>query len=356
MTAFPVWCRMVVLSTMVLAFGLPLQAREKTDVVYLKNGDRITCEIKSLIDGVLLVSLDYVDGTMPVDWRKVVRVESTQRFVVLTYSGLTYTGTLSPGQRSDTDETIVQLTQLEGEKVEIKESEIARIHTDSESFLKRLNGSVGLGASYSKGNNATQYSFSTDADYRRERWGAAAAYESSLSANSGSTTSKRNQVAAQGFRLLPRNQYYVGGLGGFLQSSVQQIQLQTTLGGGLGRYLVHTNSTTLTVLGGVGWQNLNYTHLSVPTKTQLAIGIVKGEIRVYKFKRTNLNVIGILEPALTAPGRVRFDTNASYYLKLFSNLNWNVTFYGSWDNRPPVGLQGNDYGTSTGLSWTFGNR
>src|SRR5947209_15994747 len=207
MTAFPVWCRMVVLSTMVLAFGLPLQAREKTDVVYLKNGDRITCEIKSLIDGVLFVSLDYVDGTMSVDWRKVVRVESTQRFVVLTYSGLTYTGTLSPGQRSDAEETIVQLTEFEGEKVDIKESEIARIHTDSESFLKRLNGSVSLGASYSKGNQATQYSFGTDADYRRERWGAGAAYESSLSASSGSTSSKRNQVGARGFHLLPWNQY-----------------------------------------------------------------------------------------------------------------------------------------------------
>ena len=356
MTAFPVWCRMVVLSTMVLAFGLPLQAREKTDVVYLKNGDRITCEIKSLIDGVLLVSLDYVDGTMPVDWRKVVRVESTQRFVVITYAGLTYTGTLSPGQRSEAEETIVQLTQLEGEKVDIKESEIARIHTDSESFLKRLNGSVSLGASYSKGNQATQYSFGTDADYRRERWGAGAAYESSLSGNSGSTSSKRNQVGARGFHLLPWNQYYVEGLGGFLQSSVQQIKLQTTLGGGIGHYFIHTNSTSLTVLGGLAWQNLNYTHLSTPTKTQLAIGIVKGEIRVYKFKRTNLNVIGILQPALTDPGRVRFDTNASYYLKLFSNLNWNLTFYGNWDNRPPVGLQGSDYGTSTGLSWTFGNR
>src|SRR5947209_8407420 len=103
----------IVLATLLLAFGLPLEAREKTDVVYLKNGDRITCEIKSLIDGVLLVSLDYVDGAMSVDWKKVVRVESTQRFVVITYEGVTYTGTLSPGKRSDAEETIVQLTPLE---------------------------------------------------------------------------------------------------------------------------------------------------------------------------------------------------------------------------------------------------
>jgi hypothetical protein len=53
-------------------------------------------------------------------------------------------------------------------------------------------------------------------------------------------------------------------------------------------------------------------------------------------------------PALSVPGRVRFDTNASYYVKLFSNLSWNASFYGNWDNQPPQGFSGSDYGTSSG--------
>jgi hypothetical protein len=48
--------------------------------------------------------------------------------------------------------------------------------------------------------------------------------------------------------------------------------------------------------------------------------------------------------------------NASYYIKLTGKLSWNVSFYGNWDNRPPDGLSGSDYGSSSGLSWTFGNR
>jgi hypothetical protein len=43
-------------------------------------------------------------------------------------------------------------------------------------------------------------------------------------------------------------------------------------------------------------------------------------------------------------------------VKLFSNLKWNVSFYGNWDNRPPPNFSGSDYGSSSGLSWTFGNR
>ena len=31
-------------------------------------------------------------------------------------------------------------------------------------------------------------------------------------------------------------------------------------------------------------------------------------------------------------------------------------FYGNWDNQPSPTLSGSDYGTSSGLSWTFGNR
>jgi hypothetical protein len=57
---------------------------------------------------------------------------------------------------------------------------------------------------------------------------------------------------------------------------------------------------------------------------------------------------------LSDPGRVRFNTNASYYIKIVSNLKWNLSFYGNWDNRPPPGFAGSDYGTSSGLSWTFG--
>lgn len=56
---------------------LPLFAREKTDVIYLNNGDRVTCEIKGLNSGVLDISVDYVLGTQSLEWSKVKRLESS---------------------------------------------------------------------------------------------------------------------------------------------------------------------------------------------------------------------------------------------------------------------------------------
>lgn len=40
--------------TSFLLFAAPLYAREKTDVLVMKNGDRLTCEVKGLEVGVRL--------------------------------------------------------------------------------------------------------------------------------------------------------------------------------------------------------------------------------------------------------------------------------------------------------------
>ena len=58
--------------TLILLFAIPLYARDKTDVMVMTNGDRLTCEVKGLDAGVLYVSFDYIDGTALVDWSKVV--------------------------------------------------------------------------------------------------------------------------------------------------------------------------------------------------------------------------------------------------------------------------------------------
>jgi hypothetical protein len=90
------------------------------------------------------------------------------------------------------------------------------------------------------------------------------------------------------------------------------------------------------------------------TNQNLAAAIFYGDAQFFKFSKTNLDFTAAVLPALSDPGRVRFNTNASYYIKIVSNLKWNLSFYGNWDNRPPPGFSGSDYGTSSGLSWTFG--
>src|SRR3954453_6879771 len=242
----PMNTRATILSA-VLLVGAPLAARPKVDVIVMSNGDRITGEIKGLNAGVLRVDLDYVDGTMALQWMKVARVESPQLFIVQTQDGSSYTGTLftSPGETRR-----IQVADIMHSAVTIEQARIVRMEETANRFLQRLSGEFSLGLIYSKGNNSTQNTLGSEVAYRRERWGAAAGFTSNLASNSGSNISTRNQLDLIGNRLLPWKNYFYGGIGSFLQSSVQDIHLQSTLGGGIGGYFKKTNHPAIPVRGG----------------------------------------------------------------------------------------------------------
>jgi hypothetical protein len=177
-----------------------------------------------------------------------------------------------------------------------------------------------------------------------------------LSTSTRDTPATRNEVSLLGQRLLRWNNWYYTGLADFLQSSEQGIRLQTTIGGGIGRYLVNNNHASITLFGGLAWQRINYQQKILPATTQnVASALVGSQIRLFYFNRTTLSLGAYLLPAMSEPGRVHFNLNTSYYVKLWSNLKWNISFYGNWDNRPPPGFSGSDYGTSSGVTWTFGN-
>lgn len=348
--------RAIVLSFAIL-FSLPLFGQENKDVIVMKNGDRFTGEIKGLSAGVLSVDLSYVDGTLSVQWSKVAHLESDRLFLVQTESGEVYTGKLSTSGVSDDPPIRIELAAAPKTEVEIPRSKIIKLNQTSEAVWSRFNGAINSGFLYSKGNESAQYNLSSQVAYDRERWSAEASYNSSLSSNSGAPISTRNQIDLSSMKLLRRNNWFYAGSGSFLQSSVQEISLQTTLSGGVGRYLKNTNRASIYLLGGLGWQNVGYTQNLANQGTQnIAVGFVSTEIKAFKFKKTNLDVTASLLPAITDAGRIHVNTNAVYYLKIFGDLKWNFSFYGSWDTRPPPTLPSSDYGTSSGLSWTFGNR
>jgi hypothetical protein len=227
----------------------------------------------------------------------------------------------------------------------------------SESLVRRFSGNVTIGALYSKGNSATQYNIGSELDYQQTRWGSRLRYSSNLSSSTGAQTATRNQVDWSAYRLLPFRNYFYGGDATFLQSAVQGIQHQTNLAFGLGRYLKNTNRVRFTAFGGLGWQRTNYEpSIATQHSQDVAVALITLNLQAFSFKRTRLDADASIVPALTDSGRLFYRTNLVYYLKLFGKIDLNFSFYGNWDTRPPAHFQGSDYGSSTGLSWTFGNK
>jgi hypothetical protein len=333
-----------------------LQAREKTDVIVMRNGDRLTCEIKSLSADTLYISLDYALGTVSIDWFKVDHLESTQLFVVKTQNGETYSGTLSMPKTEGTRPVSLEVLEPAGGPVELDRGQVAKMEQTSDRFWQRFNGIVGMGVIYNKGNQSTQYSLTSDVDYAQERWAAAVSYDSTLSSSLGASTASRNQIDSSAYHLMGWNNWYYKGIVDFLQSSEQGIKLQSTYGGGIGRYLKNTNHISITVTGGLAYQRIIYQEklLVAPTEDVVSAWL-SGQAKLFRFDKTNLTIAASLLPALSDRGRVHFNLNASYYVNVWRNLKFNVSLYGNWDTRPPIGFSKSDYGTSTGLNWTFGN-
>ena len=78
------------------------------------------------------------------------------------------------------------------------------------------------------------------------------------------------------------------------------------------------------------------------TRDDVAAGLLAVQAKLFRFKKTNLDLTAEVFPAISEPGRVHLNLNTAYYIKIFSNLSWNISFYGNWDNISRRRISGSD--------------
>src|SRR5580700_9317582 len=66
---------------------LPGNAKQKDDIVVMKNGDKFTGEIKKLENGILYFKAEYMVDAVQLDWARVERLDSQDPFNVSLISG-----------------------------------------------------------------------------------------------------------------------------------------------------------------------------------------------------------------------------------------------------------------------------
>jgi hypothetical protein len=328
-------------------------ARAKKDVLQFANGDRITCEIIKLEKGYLYVKLDYVDGTVGMDWSKIVHIESPQGFVVADKAGRRYTGSLQTVTAQNAPEQLeVRATGSQISQT-VPRTDVVEIDRTDTSFWQNLHGGMSVGLNFTKQQNRTQYNFQSNALYQRTKWSAATNFQSSFSGG-GDISNLRNDLQLNGTRQMysPRN-FFIG-LAEFLQSNEQQLDLRTTLGGAIGHVFSKTNNSLVTAYVGTDWNRERYTPQATVGQTgESAEALVGTQLNFFRFKTTNFLVDATVYPSLTDLGRTRFDLNTSLKLRIAKNLDWSFGYYLNVDSRPPQSLPKTDYGSTSSLGWTF---
>jgi len=334
----------------------PARARPKADTIYFKNGDRWTCEIKKLDRAYLYVKLDYVDGTVSVDWSKVDRVDSPQLFVVRTERGDLLSGPLATPDKSGEGRQIA--VGPEPEAHSLPPSQIIAIEQTATSFWQGLHGGVDGGMNYAKSDAQTQYSLNTDVAYRRELWGATANFQSSFNGSDSGPSNFREDLSLNALRFLgrTRNTYFAAAIADFQHNDEQQLQLRTTLGGALGHLIRENEHNKVYWLAGSVWTRELYNGngtTSVPN-TNSAEGLAGVAMEYYRFKTTDFRFVLNSFPSFTDPGRLRLNGNASVKFQLIKDLYWRFGAYLTYDSRPPRSVATkSDYGVTSSLGWSF---
>ncbi len=323
-------------------------SRQKTDVVYMQNGDRITGEIKSLDKGSLSVKPNYVSSSIVLDWTKVDHLESSQTFLVVDPHGNSYVGTFGTSAEKNT------LHILGPDGATLPHNSVIEISEIGSTFVKRMRGNIDAGLSSTASNQQSDLSIQTGLTYQSEKQIYSFSSSSQFATQQNAQDTNETTVKSAVFHQIKNSNWYAGAIANFLSSSEQQIALQSTLGAALSKRIIFTNKTDLNAIGGMGYTRLRNASGAESTSNKNSLDAAFAvQYSTFRFDSTTFDTAVWVYPSITSPGHVRLTLNQNVYYKFLGDFYIRFSFYNNYDNRPAVGAPANNLGGSTSVGWSF---
>ena len=320
---------------------------QKTDVVILNNGDRLTGEVKYLRVGILTYKTDNME-TVEIQWNKIKSIETKNFYEVEVADGRVFFGSISPSH----DEGMMTVNGVTIDH-ELFMKYVVRINRIKESFWDILDGSVKLGFSFTKASNIGQLSLGGNAKYRTK------INVSELSLNSVITTTEKEPTSSKNdltfsYQHNLQYQWFATGIASLQENSELGIKLRASLGGGVGNNFIQTQNQWLYTFAGL---SVNREAKIDQTESINNIeGLISAQYQFFKYdhpKATFLTYIFVF-PSLSNLGRFRFNYNIEMSWEMVLDFYWDLTFYFEYDNQPQSeDASQSDYNIQTSLKYIF---
>lgn len=324
-----------------------VRAREKIDIITMRNGDVVHGEIKSLERGLLEVSTSFM-GTVNIEWRGVLRIESPQFFEVETTTGVRLFGTMPDGLEDD-----VIMIGAPGLAERLERIDVVRIYQLDQGFWDRLDGFVDFGYTFARANRNTQYTLGTEVGFNTDKSTIKVDFNSQLTNSKDREPQTQNTVNVSLDRSMSERWFGVG-LAQFAQNDELDLSLRQLYGGGIGRYTIQTNRTLLSWWAGAGFTRERFFSNDDPINSVEAIAVLNHSYFIFEGNNTDLTTQVAFFPNLSDFGRIRINLNTRIRWEIFKDFTWNVTFRNDFDSRPPTeGSETNDFTLSTSVGFKF---
>ena len=347
----------IVSLTFFLIAGNPAFARDKTDVIWLANGDRVTGEIKQLEHGILRIGTDSM-GEVRIEWDDVERVKSGFEFQFENTAGERIVAMIE----DTVDQKTIKLTGDE-RTASFAHENVVRISQMEDSFWSRVKGSASFGYSFTKASDIAQLNFGVRATHRTAI--RAFTFDSNVITTEDDGVSTQDSSASVTMTRFRKNRWFSSYLLGFESNDELGLKLRSSLGAGFGRFLIQTNVTELSLLGGLVATAETFSEgdivnpvagASVTSKENLE-GLIGAEFSKYIFDdpTVDLSLRLYVFPSITESGRVRAKFDANIRRELIKDLFWDLTFTDSYDSDPVSSgaASTSDFSVTTSLGWSF---
>jgi putative salt-induced outer membrane protein YdiY len=341
------------------------------DQITLKNGDRLTGTIEKSDGKALVIKTDYA-GEVTVKLDAIQAMDSTGDLNVGLSGGKTVVGPVSTS-----GESVVVTTKSSG-PVQAPRSSVTSLRNPAEEaayqkslhpgFREGWNGGLNVGFALTRGNSQTKNLNIAFNAVRKGFRDKLILYTNSIYAANDLATANPHTTAnaiGGGARydrdITPRAFGFVNG--DFYHDSLQNLDLRSLFGGGLGLHAIKSDATMLDLLAGVNYTHESYSaffnppdppNVLVPAVTHSLAGLTLGDEFMHKLgKSTVLTQNLYFYPDLTNRGEYRGTFNLGFVTKVNKWLGWQNSFGDIYVSNPPTGKKKNDVLFSTGLNFSF---
>ena len=334
------WLRIKYLLILFFFSSVQIVNGQKTDKVFLANGDILTGEIKNLSLAKLRFDMDG-PGIIDIKWEKVIAIRSTRLFEIGLQSGELLVSQLDSAFFADHS---------------IEVNAIVEMYPIKKKFIRRFSGNISTGVSYTKSSDILEFNFGGTITYRIPK------FELSLVTNSFITDASGDSSLTKEQDVRINSIFYFGNL--FLFGAALEWQQNTELGiknrfsikGYGGKVLIVDNHNRLVSYAGLSLnREQSITTEEYTTNLELPVGATYRRF-FYSFPSQSIDAMINVYPSLSDWGRVRLEFSLKTSVEIFRDFNTGITFYDKFDNRPPEGaVSKNDFGIALTVSYKFNN-